>query len=386
MVRKIVYLLLVAFLSMNVFSNGLPPSGIDNGSVATDDFAFTIGDQSCAGVCITGTCVYTYIRCAGFVCEWRFGASLRIRHRIPELAVNVYQQTAESTWDDYSAPFFDHLKASASNNTFSLWGDSMETGGGETPSASKASAATTPVRFKEVEIFGNPKLALYELEKAAIEAAIRAAGGEDFGGSLCPTRAIPLVPYFLSEFDPEWRLNFWEQVLALNILPPDFIGIPYMVDEGRDGSIWPVSMPTTWGHTYPRVGWIQHAEDQKANAVVAGRAAHIVSRRGQPHFYNYIGDPPSSEGSYQIRYWGDSEYEPGSDRYVWQHIAPHNSSSCDSFGESDVLYHQNYSTQDKSTVLQTSAYSLWMEQECCQYRGVIIAAVEIDEICLPLPI
>ena len=126
------------------------------------------------------------------------------------------------------------------------------------------------VRFKEVDVIGNPI--------ASAEAAV--AFGVEF---LCKSEAQSFSPYFVSTLDAiGWRLGVTELIYPATFIP----GL-------REIGDWPLN---TWGSVHPRQGFLNTSEDPKAAAVCAQRAADIVTRESQPHVYVSLGGDSGAGG------------------------------------------------------------------------------------------
>jgi len=135
-------------------------------------------------------------------------------------------------------------------------------------------------------------LATMEAFAASVQGIADGAGGvgarlEPWQG-LCPSDTTPMVPYYLSGMNVlAWRFKIPEIVYPQTYVPfsnATTIGNfqPLATLSGNhDGEIH------NYGSVYPRNGYLLQPDPVKAAAVSAFRAAHVVTRDGQPHVYTY---------------------------------------------------------------------------------------------------
>lgn len=261
---------------------------------------------------VKGICYW--LQCTPWGCKVR--TSVKVKHFIPTVVVSSYAQTGNNPWSEVSQ--------------LGHGIPGIAEGGGS--NAQKRSQRKDNLVFKNVDVIGHPALA--------------APVFNNFMGSMgytCGTSAKPFVPYFLSTLDAVmWRAGIPESVY------PEAL-IPGRREVGNQAS------GNMWGNIYPRSGFATQVDDFKAAALMAQRAADIVTRTGQVHIYRTLRDSPGAG------YWppGPVTENTGNENHQWQPLAPAVSHSCAVFPVSDTPQAQdgNY------------AWSLWQPYSCCQRRG-----------------
>ena len=127
---------------------------------------------------------------------------------------------------------------------------------------------------------------------------------------------------------------------------------PGLREVSKDGDMW--------GNIYPRAGALSQTHDYKAGAVIAQRAADLVTRSGQSHVYIPLA-ATSHDG-----YWPpDPVTEGDSNNHQWQMLVPKKSVSCAIFpdGSSTDSY------ADKLAEDGAYVWTLWRPYKCCPRRG-----------------
>ncbi|MGL4668574.1 MAG: TraU family protein, partial [Saezia sp.] len=99
------------------------------------------------------------------------------------------------------------------------------------------------------------------------------------------------------------------------------------------------------------------AEDYKAGAVTAQRAADIVTRKGQPHVYRPL-LTNSKTGYWPAGALKENDVSTGK----WQELAPKVSGSCAVFPNNEI--HQE-------DARGAYAWALWRPYSCCKRRGQV---------------
>ena len=111
-------------------------------------------------------------------------------------------------------------------------------------------------RFNEVDIIGNPTIALLKNMKKF----------------LLVSTATPFSPYYPSLMDAyAWRFTGLEKYYPGARIPGIHEVGHFLVND--------------WGPLYPRNGFVPQPNRAKAAAVVTMRAATIATQSGQPHLY-----------------------------------------------------------------------------------------------------
>ncbi len=285
-------------------------------SASLEDAEITAAAAStdCLDYRIDGLCIW--LKCGPLGCATR--VSPRVRHYLPDAVVTAH--TARSSW-----PYAEALSKSAA----AMFGN----GGGGT---SRVSPREGFLRFKNVEIIGSPGLAVAGL----------AAGT----GFLCPSAAQPYTPYFLSDADiVGWRFGIPETLHPEALLPGQrLIGAP--------GS--------AWGSVRPRQGFLVQADDFKAAAVAAQRAADIATRPGQPHLYRLLGSA-CGRGC-----WGPGALrENAPETGKWQMLQPRREKHCAVFGAAEEK------SAGRGSSREQHAWHLWRPYTCCKPRGQMLLTV-----------
>lgn len=165
-------------------------------------------------------------------------------------------------------------------------------------------------------------------------------------GYVCSPSSQPFLPYFLSTLDAlAWRSGVPE-MFYLEALTPG------LRKFSKDGDMW--------GNIYPRAGALSQTHDYKTGAVIAQRAADLVTRNGQPHVYVPL-TATSHDG-----YWPpDPVTEGDSSNHQWQMLVPKKSASCTIFPDGSAT--DSYA--DKLAEDSAYAWTLWRPYKCCPRRG-----------------
>ena len=130
----------------------------------------------------------------------------------------------------------------------------------------------------------------------------------------------------------------------------------------RELGSWPAQ---SWGSVYPRTGWVIQAEEPKAAAVAAQRAADIVTRTRQPHVYV----PMTGRSRSGQKVWRPGPLlEDDPDTGEWQMLHPKPESSCGLFGSSDLASRTGWGG-GRVDAGGDYAWSLWRPYSCCRDRG-----------------
>ncbi len=268
---------------------------------------------------VSGTCFW--LTCTPLGCDT--DVSVKLSHFIPEAVVTSY--SAESPWGIYGAGV---------NATMS--------------SAENASSAqeSGQLRFKNVDIVGSPAIDLFN----------SIAQNNDL---MCATNAQSYFPYFRSILD----FVGWHKGIPEMFYPSAYFG--KNIDNGD--SAYPVTTfdpgYTNWGNLYPRHGFLVQADDYKASAVMAQRAADIVtSASPQPHLYYPM--PNQGADCSGKKCWppGHAELKQAN-THLWQRLYPAMADSCSVFGTVD--------DSEPTAGNQQYAWHLWRPWECCSVEGAI---------------
>ncbi|HGW6105257.1 TPA: TIGR03756 family integrating conjugative element protein [Citrobacter werkmanii] len=282
-------------------------------AITTPEIAASALSPECVQYQIVGVCYWLF--CSPFGCSVR--TSVKIRHFRPDLVVSAYSVTGQNPWTEIS-PLSSPLPGIAE-------------GGGDTNP--RAVGQHSKVRFKNADAIGFP------------------AGDAlaDFFaqlGYVCAPSSQPFLPYFLSTLDAlAWRSGVPE------MLYPEAL-TPGLREVSKDGDMW--------GNIYPRAGALSQTHDYKAGAVIAQRAADLVTRDGQPHVYI-----PLAASSHDGYWPPDPVTEGDSNNHQWQMLVPQKSASCAIFPDGSTTdSYANKLAEDGAYV-----WTLWRPYKCCPRRG-----------------
>lgn len=295
--------LIAAFTAM-----GLPLSAAALNTVIITNSSLS---PDCLAYRVVGVCYWLY--CTNFGCKVR--TSPKVRHYVPDAVISSYNNTGDNPWSEVRL-------LSAANSTARSGGDG----------SAGISYENDLAKFKNADVIGHPGGAIFS----------QFAG--QFGYA-CPGAGKILMPYFLSTLDSiAWRHNVPE------LIYPEAL-TPGVREIGSRTSL------NLWGAVYPRGGFLHGVDDYKSAAVVAQRAADIVTRRGQIHVYQPL------LANKRDGYWPAGPLkESAPDTGKWQELTPTLSQRCAVFPNN--LPHTQSLRGDY-------AWALWRPYSCCQRRGQV---------------
>ncbi len=295
-------------ISLLVGLLALPLSALALDSV---DIVASVTSLDCLAYRIVGLCFWLF--CDDIECTVRL--SPKIRHYVPDAVVSSYSNTGQNPWQELRM-------LSPANPT-------AQGGGNATSGDSHENALA---KFKNADVIGHPGGWL-----------LSQLAGQS--GYTCPGAGIAFMPYLLSAFDTlAWRYN----------IPEKFFPDAWIILRREIGSR---SNENLWGTVYPRGGFLHQVDDYKAGAVVAQRAADIVTRRGQIHVYQPL-LAKAKDG-----YWpAGAVVEGDASTGKWQELAPVRASDCAVFPNN----HPHTQAQRGDY-----AWALWRPYTCCERRGQI---------------
>lgn len=263
---------------------------------------------------ITGICYW--LLCTPYGCTVE--TSIKVRHYIPNAVVSAYNQAGSNPWAEVA------FMGSVSPG--------IAEGGGA--NEQKRGKRKDNLQFKNADAIGHPALAAPTFSQFMGEM-----------GYTCASSATAMMPYLLSTLDAlMWRSG----------LPESFY--PEAVTPGLR-EIGSSAVGNMWGNVYPRSGFVTQTDDYKAAAVVAQRAADVVTRTGQIHVYQPLTASPSPG------YWPPLPVleNTGTRNHKWQRLTPVLSTSCAVFP--DVL------SLNPVAIDGNYAWALWQPYSCCKRRG-----------------
>lgn len=285
------------------------------GSALALDTATLVGSTlspDCLEYRAVGVCYWLY--CTNFGCQVE--TSTKVRHFIPELVVSSYAVTGANPWAEVASFSPPNAMAQAGGNDHS-------------------SRAYSSERFKNADAIGHPGGFVFS----------QFASGS---GYACQSGATAYMPYFLSTLDSlAWRHGIPES------LYPEAL-TPGLREIGSPGD--------TWGHLYPRSGWVNQTRDDKAAAVTTQRAGDLVTRQGQPHVYQPL------VVRAQPGYWPPGPIKEGDPHtHKWQAVWPVTESSCAVFPTPNAA--DTGSLAALKSLSGAYAWSLWRPYSCCERKG-----------------
>jgi integrating conjugative element protein (TIGR03756 family) len=281
-------------------------------AITTPQIIASALSPDCLQYRVVGICYW--LMCTPLGCSVK--TSVKVKHNLPELVVSAYSTPGDNPWQEMA--FFGTSIAGAE-------------GGGDTNP--RQDNAKTKIRFKNADAIGHPADASFYSFLSA-------------NGYSCSSNVVPFQPYFISTLDwLAWRSGIPE------MLYPEAL-TPGVREVGQTADLW--------GNVYPRAGALGQTHDYKAGAVVAQRAADIVTRSGQIHVY-LPWTPVSRPG-----YWPPSPVQEGkSGNHGWQMLSPKRENQCAIFPDRSIT--ETYA--DRLATDGNYAWALWRPYTCCQRRG-----------------
>jgi len=292
-----------------------PMARADTATISSAEIMTEAIDLACLDYQVVGGCVWMTCTITG--CEFDF--SIKVSHRIPEAVVNSYPILGQSPWPE--------SQAAVSPTAFAAEGGASEEGG--------KTNREQALKFKNTEVFGSPGTLGYHLAAAA-------------GGTIpfCKPLTWPMVPYFISTLDPNWR--------------DPVIETPWTLANLLTG----VSAGTSrFAGLFPRIGFVKQGHDYKASLVGAKRAAHFVRQDYQPHVYTPLDTWYSSEQGQ----WPPSQ----SADYLWQQLVPQ-IMSCRVLPDINDTVSITDPYRTRVNAVNGNAWQLWRPYTCCEREGAVL--------------
>jgi integrating conjugative element protein (TIGR03756 family) len=247
-----------------------------------------------------------------------------VQHYLPDAVVSVFNQPDQNPWLEIEATL-DQAAAAAQSGLVSLI-ISIPAAGGQ---HSFHQPFEQHVYFKEVDILGNPAIPVLPTTPVLLHSV-----------------AVPLQPYFQSMLDSVlWRgfppMALPEQAMAYAE------DITHTVGKGA----------TVWGGAYPFEGKIITGNDAKAGAVIAQRAADLLTASNA---WGHLYQPLSTNCGVECQ---AAVIQENNSKTQFQKIYPNLETTCSVFGASST-YGENAKTPDDGAYV----WVLWR-----QYRGCVPA-------------
>lgn len=244
-----------------------------------------------------------------------------VQHYLPDVVVSVFNQPDQNPWLEIEATL-DQAAALAQSGIVSLIAGVPAAGGQH----SFHQPMEQHVFFKEVDILGNPALPVLPTTPVLLSSA-----------------AVPLQPYFQSMLDSIlWRgfppMALPEQAMAYAE------DITHTIGKGT----------TVWGGAYPFEGKVITGSDAKAGAVIAQRAADLLTTSNAwGHLYQSLSTNCGTECQAAVIQENDNKAQ-------FQKIYPLLETQCSVFGSSST-YGENVKTPADGAYV----WVLWRQYQGC---------------------
>lgn len=303
-------------------------------SEATMSAALSCMDWEVRGICIWMTCLVPPL------CT--FSASTKVKNFVPELVMQSYDRANGEPWTE-SQDINQVSQGDADSNwvtTIISWIEDVNVEdlgirGGITTETKEDHHAN--LHFKLVDAYGNPALIAYN-----------ALARSSFG-LVCAGQSTPFYPYFISNLDSiAWRWDIPEM-----FYPQAWLPLVTVWDLG--------SAINNYGPIYPRHGFMTAQDPLKAAVLSAFRAAHFITRTGEPHLYFTI-DTPEQDGYWPAGPLDKDDEETG----MWQMLYPYTDDSCEIFPY-DGNPPGNRRSEDGSFI-----WNFWKSYKCCERQGAVL--------------
>lgn len=316
-------------------SGGSSDPGENEGVINTAEItAYTMeAALQCMDWELRGVCIW--MSCATFVCT--FDVSTKVANFAPELTIQTYNFGNDEPWGEtkyinegaQAAPDSEFVKALmeiAADYNF----DAIDLHGGYTSPGHKGNHAN--LHHRTADAYGNPALVAYM------------ALSESLWGLVCDPKATPLFPYYIGNLD----VISWRWAIPELIYPQSFLVGIYDLGE----------LDNNYGPIYPRSSMTIHQDSFKSAVLGVFRAAHFITRTGQPHVYFPL-DAPDGKGRWPPA--GLSQNDANSGQF--QMLYPDVETDCRSFpyGATPGLSKRDTTTQ--------YVWNFWRKHKCCQRRG-----------------
>jgi integrating conjugative element protein (TIGR03756 family) len=237
------------------------------------------------------------------VCYWAGATGINttpyVEHYLPDAVVAVFDKAGVNPWTEINLSLDQAGKVAQQQIISGLTG--FDAGNGN---HSLGDVHEQNVFFKEVDIIGNPALAV-------LPGAL----------PLLPYTAIPLMPYYQSMLDsaawrglPQIKTTQAEEAYAM------IANIQHHVGAGL----------INWGGIYPHEGKVATSNDAKAAAVIAQRAGDLITSNNLVHFSGHIYQTLSSECGQECSAVPVQENSP---KTQFQMVYPVEVDTCDYFGK-----------------------------------------------------
>lgn len=300
---------------------------LDTADILTDTARAAL---SCMQWRAVGVCFW--LDCTLLECDVR--TSVKVGHYNPDLVVSVYNELGGNPWREARETLGGAQRAVARQ----LLGQPTTAPAGSGANRSGVSGGASRLVFREADAIGHP---LEDLSNAV-----------PVPGVVCASQTGAAEPYFQSALDAlAWRRALPESLHPASVTPG--------LREVGAGAL------QTWGSVYPRTGWIVQPVEPKAAAVIAQRAADIVTRAAQPHVYVPLSGPDPEDQ----RAWPPGAIVEGdATTGRWQMLAPVADRDCAVFGRDDRSDSAGWGA-GRVDAGGDYVWNLWRPYRCCARLG-----------------
>ena len=302
------------------------------GTISTAEIVSKTAEATFACMQWTPVGVCFWLQCSFFGCDVE--SSLKIGHYNPDFVISSYNELGRNPWREMRSVLGSAQEAAANGILGRLSALPIGSAGNRTEGSADHRDHKNLV-FRETDVIGHPQQIFSTLPQL-----------------LCASQAKPFMPYFQSGLDAQ----SWRHAIPEIFYPASFT--PGLRELGD----WPLQ---TWGGVFPRTGWTTQAEEPKAAALNAQRAADIVTRERQPHVYVSLHKPSARDQ----RVWPpDPLLETDHRTGTWQMLLPQTDTECAVFGTNDLA---SASGWGGGRVDEAGDYvwNLWRPYQCCAREG-----------------
>lgn len=272
----------------------------------------TLQCTSCMSYRLAGACTWLKCRALPPSCEVR--TSVLVDHFLPDFVVSVYSNT--SPWKG--------LGGVGKNTASSILTDIQAV-------QPESNRMDTNLDFKHADIITNPAILLFNQMAAS-------------NGLSCESvETIPMMPHFISKYDPAWRSPLIEQ-----FYPQALVGFPRQSE-----------LPEYWGPIYPRTGWTSLPHDAMSALVTAERASEILTGGLSLHVFL----PPSEDCSRNTKCWAPPKVELGNRDNRFQLLYPKVEK------DAEPLPRNGSWVNGMEVHDQRYSWVLWRRYKCCKEEG-----------------
>jgi integrating conjugative element protein (TIGR03756 family) len=290
-------------------------------------------------------CVHYRVR---GVCYWQSVAgpitTPYIEQYLPDLVVVVFDKPGDNPWEEMNATIDAAGQAVEEAAIQSM--TSLSAGSGQ---HSLANNHEQTVFFKEAEVIGNPAVAA--LPSTPV---------------LLPAVTTPLLLYYQSMLDS----LLWRGLPVAGQLPPEEL---YAVAAGMTHVIG--SSGLDWGSIYPHEGKVAASNDAKAAAVIAQRAADLITNNNLVVSGHVVQSPASHCGQECTA----APIQENSPKTKFQLIYPEVQTNCDYFGKT-LIYGEDLKDAFEKNANGAYAWVIWrFYRGCVEGEGVFIGKIILPE-------